>query len=138
MRVLYTSRKQWKLSKECDAKYRNLYEDTVLCYGELPENAVTTYDDFSDAIEYFEGHSMRPWVQRSLIFNKPRLVFDLFENIRMSKSTFRPFDVRWYYKRAQDDSYSVHDLLQKLTVPEFIQYCKDNGLNLQSIVGGVE
>lgn len=138
MRVLYTARKQWRLEKEGATNYRNLYWDETLHYGELPEDTVITHDNFSDAIKYFEGCSGLPQVYRSLIFDKPYLMFSSLDNIKMSKSTFRPFSVRWHYKRARDDNYSVHELLQKLTVPEFIQYCKDNCQDLQDVIGGIE
>lgn len=136
MRVLYIVSKQWKFEKEDDTKYRNLYWDEIIHYGELPDDVVTVCDDFSDAIKYFEGCSGRPSVYRTLIFNKPYLVFDSLENFKMSQSTFRPFNVRWHYRRARDDNYSVYKLVKQLTAPEFIQYCKDNGLDIQTTTGG--
>lgn len=35
-----------------------------------------------------------------------------------------------YYKEVDEDSYTMKQLMEKLSSKEFIAYCKDNGLNV--------
>lgn len=138
MRVLYKVSRQWKFKYEDDSEYRNFHRGSALYYGEMPEDKVSIFEDFSDAIECYENFSVYPRVKRTLLSGRTYLAFDPMEDFKMTKLRFRPFNVRRHYERVRDDNYTVDMLIKELNIVEFIQFCKDKCLDPKIAAGGAE
>lgn len=68
-------------------------------------------------------------------FSSPVKFYRGFKKIKIDKTTFLREDVNSMYLLGQseelkEDRLNFSDLSRKLTVPEFIEFCKDRGLSV--------
>ena len=68
-------------------------------------------------------------------FSSPVKLYRGFKKIKIDKTTFLREDVNSMYLLGQseelkEDRLNFSDLSRKLTVPEFIEFCKDRGLSV--------
>ena len=95
-----------------------------LRYGE-PKTYKVPIEDFNtlyDMVEYYG------------CFSSPVKVYRGFKKIKIDKTTFLREDVNSMYLLGQseelkEDRLNFLELSRKLTVPEFIEFCKDRGLS---------
>ena len=104
----------------------NYYSIGNLRYGE-PAMQKISIEDFKDLYSIESTFLMR-WqheIKVSLGFKK----------IKINKEVFRAEDVKEIYilkqsKERKEDYFSFYDLSKELSVPEFIEFCKDRGLSV--------
>lgn len=97
-----------------------------LRYGE-PETYKVPIEDFKklySVVEYYGCFSLPVKFYRGL------------KKIKIDGTTFRREDVKSMYLLGQseeikEDRSSILELAKKLTVPEFIEFCKDKGLSVK-------
>ena len=103
----------------------NEYRFRNLRYGE-PEAYKAPIEDFEklyDVVEYYG------------LFRFPVKFYRRFEKIKIDGTTFRREDVKSIYllgqsEELEEDRLNFLDLSKRLTVPEFIEFCKDRGLSV--------
>ena len=96
-----------------------------LRYGE-PKTYKVPIEDFKtlyDMVEYYG------------CFSSPVKFYRGFKKIKINKITFLREDVNSMYLLGQseelkEDRLNFLDLSRRLTVPEFIEFCKDRGLSV--------
>ena len=103
----------------------NEYRFGNLRYGE-PEAYKAPIEDFEklyDVVEYYG------------FFRFPVKFYRGFKKIKIDGTTFRREDIKSMYllgqsEELEEDRLNFSDLSRKLTVPEFIEFCKDRGLSV--------
>ena len=103
----------------------NEYRFGNLRYGE-PEAYKASIEDFEklyDIVEYYG------------LFRFPVKFYRGFKKIKIDGTTFRREDVKSMYllgqsEELEEDRLNFLDLSKRLTVPEFIEFCKDRGLSV--------
>ena len=103
----------------------NEYRFGNLRYGE-PEAYKEPIEDFEklyDTVEYYG------------FFRFPVKFYRRFEKIKIDGMTFRREDIKSMYllgqsEEIEEDRLNFLDLSKRLTVPEFIEFCKDRGLSV--------
>ena len=103
----------------------NEYRFGNLRYGE-PEVYKASIEDFEklyDVVEYYG------------LFRFPVKFYRRFKKIKVDGATFRSEDVKSMYllgqsEELEEDRLNFLDLSKRLTVPEFIEFCKDRGLSV--------
>ena len=103
----------------------NEYRFGNLRYGE-PEAYKAPIEDFEklyDVVEYYG------------LFRFPVKFCRRFKKIKIDGMTFRREDVKSMYllgqsEELEEDRLNFLELSKKLTVPEFIEFCKDRGLSV--------
>ena len=103
----------------------NEYRFGNLRYGE-PEAYKAPIEDFEklyDIVEYYG------------LFRFPVKFCRGLKKIRIDGATFRREDVKSMYllgqsEEIEEDRLNFLDLSKRLTVPEFIEFCKDRGLSV--------
>ena len=103
----------------------NEYRFGNLRYGE-PEVYKASIEDFEklyDVVEYYG------------LFRFPVKFYRRFKKIKVDGATFRREDVKSMYllgqsEELEEDRLNFLDLSKRLTVPEFIEFCKDRGLSV--------
>ena len=104
----------------------NEYRFGNLRYGE-PEAYKVPIEDFEklyDVVEYYG------------FFRFPVKFYRRFEKIKIDRTTFRREDIKSMYllgqsEEIEEDRSNILELAKKLTVPEFIEFCKDKGLSVK-------
>ena len=104
----------------------NEYRFGNLRYGE-PEAYKAPIEDFEklyDVVEYYG------------FFRFPVKFYRRFKKIKIDGTTFRREDIKSMYLLGQseeikEDHSNIVELAKKLTVPEFIEFCKDKGLSVK-------
>ena len=99
-----------------------------LRYGE-PETYKVSIEDFKklySVVEYYGCFSLPVKFYRGL------------RKIKVDGTTFRREDVKSMYLLGQseeikEDRSNILELAKKLTVPEFIEFCKDRGLGVTTL-----
>lgn len=96
-----------------------------LRYGE-PTTRNTPIKDFKDLYNTVNNFNMR---------YLPIKFCRGFKKIKVNGITFRKEDVKDIYlldqgEELREDRFRFADLAKKLTVPEFIEFCKDRGLGV--------
>ena len=96
-----------------------------LRYGE-PETYKVPIEDFKTLYNMVEYYGC---------FSSPVKLYRGFKKIKIDKTTFLREDVNSMYLLGQseelkEDRLNFSDLSRKLTVPEFIEFCKDRGLSV--------
>ena len=69
-------------------------------------------------------------------FSSPVKFYRRFKKIKIDGTTFRREDIKSMYLLGQseeikEDHSNIVELAKKLTVPEFIEFCKDKGLSVK-------
>ena len=103
----------------------NEYRFGNLRYGE-PEAYKAPIEDFEklyDVVEYYG------------LFRFPVKFYRRFKKIKIDGTIFRREDVKSIYllgqsEELEEDRLNFLDLSKRLTVPEFIEFCKDRGLSV--------
>ena len=96
-----------------------------LRYGE-PKTYKVPIEDFKTLYNMVEYYGC---------FSSPVKFYRGFKKIKIDKTTFLREDVNSMYLLGQseelkEDRLNFSDLSRKLTVPEFIEFCKDRGLSV--------
>ena len=96
-----------------------------LRYGE-PETHKVPIEDFKKLYNIVEYYGY---------FSSPIKVSRGFKKIKINGKVFRAEDVKDIYilkqsKERKEDYFSFYDLSKELSVPEFIEFCKDRGLSV--------
>ena len=96
-----------------------------LRYGE-PETYKVPIEDFKKLYSVVEYYGF---------FSLPVKFYRRFKKIKIDGTTFRREDVKSMYLLGQseelkEDRLNFLDLSRRLTVPEFIEFCKDRGLSV--------
>lgn len=96
-----------------------------LRYGE-PKTYKVPIEDFKTLYNMVEYYGC---------FSSPVKLYRGFKKIKIDKTTFLREDVNSMYLLGQseelkEDRLNFSDLSRKLTVPEFIEFCKDRGLSV--------
>ena len=118
---LYTDRRTLYINDRPVSEYRF----GNLRYGE-PETDKVPIEDFKtlyDMVEYYG------------CFSSPVKFYRGFKKIKIDGTTFLREDVKSLYllkqsEELKEDCLNFSDLSRKLTVPEFIEFCKDRGLSV--------
>ena len=119
---LYTDRRTLYINDRPVGDYRI----GNLRYGE-PETDKVTIEDFEtlyDMVEYYG------------CFSFPVKFYRGFKKIKIDGTTFRREDVDSLYllkqgEELKEDHFNFIELAKKLTVPEFVEFCKDKGLSVK-------
>ena len=119
---LYTDRRTLYINDRPVGDYRI----GNLRYGE-PETDKVTIEDFKtlyDMVEYYG------------CFSLPVKFYRGFKKIKIDGTTFRREDVNSLYllkqgEELKEDHFNFIELAKKLTVPEFVEFCKDRGLSVK-------
>lgn len=103
----------------------NYYCGWNLRYGE-PATQKTPIEDFKELCDTRNAPGC--WLH-------PIEVSRGFKKIKINKEVFRAEDVKDIYilkqsKERREDLLSFYDLSKKLSVPEFLEFCKDKGLEV--------
>ena len=122
MKKLYTDTRTLYIN----GKPVNYYRIGNLRYGE-PAMQKISIEDFKDLYSIESTFLMR-WqheIKVSLGFKK----------IKINKEVFRARDVKDIYilkqsKERKESHLSFYDLSRELSVPEFVEFCKDKGLSV--------
>lgn len=121
MKKLYTDRRTLYINDKPvdECRFGNLR------YGE-PETYKTTIEDFNTLYNMVEYYGF---------FSFPIKFYRGFRKIKIDKTTFLREDVNSMYLLGQseelkEDRLTFLELSRKLTVPEFIEFCKDRGLSV--------
>lgn len=128
MRVVYKTRVENYLNGEGI----DYYTCSNWNYGELPQEKVwkefTTFEEFYK--EYgFENKTFfkhEPYVAVGVLTHE--VVFG-----KIKKADFVDYKIVNTYKEVQYN-YTMEDLMKNLKASDFIEYCKDNGLNVCPIM----
>ena len=97
-----------------------------LRYGE-PKTYKVPIEDFKTLYNMVEYYGC---------FNSPVKFYRGFKKIKIDGATFRREDIKSMYLLGQseeikEDRSNILELAKKLTVPEFIEFCKDKGLSVK-------
>ena len=97
-----------------------------LRYGE-PETYKVPIEDFKTLYNIVEYYGC---------FSSPVTFYRRFKKIKIDGATFRREDIKSMYLLGQseeikEDRSNILELAKKLTVPEFIEFCKDKGLSVK-------
>ena len=97
-----------------------------LRYGE-PETYKVPIEDFKKLYSVVEYYGC---------FSLPVKFYRRFKKIKIDGTTFRREDIKSMYLLGQseeikEDRSNILELAKKLTVPEFIEFCKDKGLSVK-------
>ena len=119
---LYTDRRTLYINDRPVSEYRF----GNLRYGE-PETYKVSIEDFKklySVVEYYGCFSLPVKFYRGL------------RKIKVDGTTFRREDVKSMYLLGQseeikEDRSNILELAKKLTVPEFVEFCKDKGLSVK-------
>ena len=118
---LYTDRRTLYINDKpvSECRFGNLR------YGE-PKTHKVPIEDFNTLYNMVEYYGC---------FSSPVKFYRGFKKIKIDKTTFLREDVNSMYLLGQseelkEDCLNFSDLSRKLTVPEFIEFCKDRGLSV--------
>ena len=97
-----------------------------LRYGE-PETYKVPIEDFKTLYNMVEYYGC---------FSSPVKFYRRFTKIKIDGAIFRREDIKSMYLLGQseeikEDRSNILELAKKLTVPEFIEFCKDKGLSVK-------
>lgn len=101
------------------------------CFGNLRYGEPKTYkvpiEDFKTLYNMVEYYGC---------FSLPVKFYRGFKKIKIDGTTFRREDIKSMYLLGQseeikEDRSNILELAKKLTVPEFIEFCKDKGLSVK-------
>ena len=119
---LYTDRRTLYINDKpvSECRFGNLR------YGE-PKTYKVPIEDFKTLYNMVEYYGC---------FSSPVKFYRGFKKIKIDKTTFLREDVNSMYLLGQseelkEDRLNFSDLSRKLTVPEFIEFCKDRGLSVK-------
>lgn len=106
----------------------SLYNSPWRYTEEMPADHRTEYD-FKKVYEWF-GYG-----QVTFFKKKPYVEFrmDFYTHKKFTADNFEKYEVIKYQKEIPEDSVTMSKLMERLPANEFIDYCKDHGLNACSI-----
>ena len=121
MKKLYTDRRTLYINDRPVGEYRF----GNLRYGE-PETYKVPIEDFKKLYSVVEYYGY---------FSLPVKFYRRFKKIKINGTTFRREDVNSMYllgqsREIKEDRSNFLDLSRRLTVPEFVEFCKDRGLSV--------
>ena len=121
MKKLYTDTRTIYIND----KPTGCYRIGNLRYGE-PETHKVPIEDFKKLYNIVEYYGC---------FSSPVKFYRRFKKIKINGTTFRREDIKSMYLLGQseelkEDRLNFLELSRRLTVPEFIEFCKDRGLSV--------
>lgn len=110
-------------------------EDVSSRYYYLSEkeanDIVIDYESFDWTYSYLEEHnSACAYLDTTLFMRRPVIAFrepGTCSTLRMTKNNFHPFKERVRHKEVK--ACSMYELMNRLGAGDFIEFCKDHGLN---------
>ena len=119
-----------KIYTDARALYINGKPVNYYCIGNLrygePAMEKTSIEDFKDLCDIRNAPGC---------WQHPIKVSRGFKKIKINKEVFRAEDIKDIYilkrsKERKESHLSFYDLSKELSVPEFIEFCKDRGLEV--------
>ena len=94
---------------------------------EIGEHLLAAYDTFESALQ--NAPKLLPdeaYIGKTFPLNRDCLVLFDRNRFRMSKRTFKPFEIYDACEPARADSYSLNELMRELPADKMAQFLKDN------------
>lgn len=108
-----------------------------LCYKDensVPEDIIVDFHDFDTAFEYLKTHHCYvAYNDMTLIRKKPLICYHCYpDEYVLERESFKPFKQKCTFEEVTD--FSFYTLMKYLSADDFVEYCKDKGLNICSFI----